>query len=130
VEEAQRRGFDEVILLNEREEVAECTSANIFAVLGGRTLTPPLASGCLPGVTRNVLLEEIGGLEERVLRLEDLFRADEVFITSTTRELLAVREIDGRAIPVGPVRARWQQAFTEYVRKYTAQALAVTSPRG
>ncbi|MBI3696228.1 MAG: aminotransferase class IV, partial [Acidobacteria bacterium] len=76
VEEAQNRGFDEVILLNERDEVAECTSANIFAVIGGNTYTPPLPSGCLPGVTRLVLLEEIGGIEERVLRLEDLYGAE------------------------------------------------------
>ena len=122
VEEAQSRGFDEVILLNEREEVAECTSANIFAVLDGATCTPPLSSGGLPGVTRNVLLEEIGGIEERVLRLEDLYRAEEVFITSTTRELLPVSGIDGRALPAGGARrARLQQAFTENVRRYTAQ---------
>lgn len=122
VEEAQSRGFDEVILLNERDEVAECTSANIFAVLDGKVLTPPLASGCLPGVTRNLLLEEIGGVEEKTLRLEDLYRAGEVFITSTTRELLAVSRIDDRAIPVtGQTRARLQQAFTDYVRRYTAE---------
>src|SRR5204863_9295951 len=81
VEEAQSRGFDEVILLNERDEVAECTSANVFAVIDGKTCTPPLSSGCLPGVTRNVLIEEIGGVEERTLRLEDLYRAEEVFVT-------------------------------------------------
>ncbi len=122
VEEAQSRGFDEVILLNERDEVAECTSANIFAVLDGKVLTPPLASGCLPGVTRNLLLEQIGGVEEKTLRLEDLYRAGEVFITSTTRELLAVSQIDGHPIPVaGPTRARLQQAFTDYVRRYTAE---------
>jgi branched-chain amino acid aminotransferase len=121
VEEAHSRGFDEVILLNEREEVAECTSANIFAVLDGRVATPPLSSGCLPGVTRNVLLEEIGGITEDTLRLEDLFRADEVFITSTTRELLEVEEIDGRRIPAGGrTRARLQRAFTDYVLQYTS----------
>jgi branched-chain amino acid aminotransferase len=119
VEEAQSRGFDEVILLNEREEVAECTSANIFAVINGKPCTPPLSSGCLPGITRNVLIEEIGGVEERDLRLEDLYRADEVFVTSSTRELLPVSEIDGRPIPVaGPVRERLHAAFSDYVRRY------------
>ncbi|MBI3665365.1 MAG: aminotransferase class IV family protein [Acidobacteria bacterium] len=101
VEEAQQRGFDEVVLLNERDEVAECTSANIFAVVDGAICTPPLSSGCLPGVTRNVLLEEVGGIEQRTLRLEDLCRAEEVFLTSATRELLAVEEIDGRPILTG-----------------------------
>ena len=126
VEEAQKRGFDEVVLLNERGEVAECTSANVFAVIGGKVCTPPLSSGCLPGVTRQVLLEEIGGVEERKLRVDDLYSADEVFITSTTRELLAVGEIDGCVIPVrgpagGPVRARLQQALTDYIRRYVAE---------
>src|SRR5581483_9076493 len=52
VEEAHERGFDEVILLNERGEVAACTSANIFVANGGNVWTPPLSSGRLPGVTR------------------------------------------------------------------------------
>jgi len=122
VEEAQSRGFDEVILLNEREEVAECTSANIFAVIDGQAVTPPLAAGCLPGVTRAVLLEEIGGIEERLLRMEDLFRAEEVFVTSTTRELLAVTGIDGRPVgAAGAARARLQDAFAAHVRRYVAR---------
>src|SRR5271169_3630948 len=55
--EAQAAGFDEVVLLNERGEVAECTAANIFCVREGRVLTPPLSSGCLAGITRSVMLE-------------------------------------------------------------------------
>ncbi len=58
-EEAHQQGFDEVVLLNERGEVSECTSANIFSVHGREIWTPPLNSGCLPGVTRALLLEEI-----------------------------------------------------------------------
>ena len=59
LETAQQRGFDEVILLNERGEVAECTSANIFVANGTQVWTPPLSSGCLPGITREVLLGEV-----------------------------------------------------------------------
>jgi len=55
--EAQERGFNEVVLLNERGEVAECTAANLFCVRRGAVETPPLASGCLEGVTRGLLLE-------------------------------------------------------------------------
>ena len=58
-ERAHQQGFDEVVLLNERSEVAECTSANIFVVKGDQVFTPPLTAGCLPGVTRALLLEEI-----------------------------------------------------------------------
>ena len=96
-ERAQEQGFDEVILLNERGWVAECTSANIFAVFGTRVFTPPLTEGCLPGVTRQVLLTEVKvpgiTVMERGLTVESLFQADQVFITSTTRDLLPVREI-------------------------------------
>lgn len=96
-ERAQEQGFDEVILLNERGWVAECTSANVFAVFDERVFTPPLSDGCLPGVTREVLLREIGvpgvTVSERGLTVESLFQADQVFITSTTRDLLPVREI-------------------------------------
>jgi branched-chain amino acid aminotransferase len=101
-ERAQREGFDETILLNERGSGAECTSANIFAVNGGSVYTPPLSDGCLAGITREVLLGEVRvtgiSFEERSLSIEDLYRADEVFITSTTRDLMPVSEIAGRAL--------------------------------
>src|SRR5271165_1385749 len=104
-EEARQRGFDEVVLLNERGEVSECTSANIFAAVGGRVLTPPLISGCLPGVTRELLLNEIRvhgiSVREQTILPEDLEEADEVFITSTTRDLLPVRLIEGLRIKHG-----------------------------
>jgi branched-chain amino acid aminotransferase len=58
--EAQSAGWDEVVLLNERGEVAECTAANIFCVRGGKVVTPPLSSGCLEGVTRDTLLDIAG----------------------------------------------------------------------
>jgi branched-chain amino acid aminotransferase len=126
LENAQRRGFDEVILLNERDEVAECTSANIFAAKGGEVLTPPLSSGCLPGITREVLLNEIRvpgiRMVERPLRIEDLLDADEVFITSTTRDLLQVVRIEDR--PVGrthEARVALSNAFGDYIHKYVAE---------
>ena len=58
-DEAHDRGLDEVVLLNERDEVSECTSANIFIVEGDQVFTPPLSSGCLAGITRELLLTEI-----------------------------------------------------------------------
>jgi branched-chain amino acid aminotransferase len=122
-ERAREQGLDEVVLLNERGEVSECTSANLFAVHGGRVATPPLNSGCLPGVTRAVLLEElqVPGLkvEERVLFPEDLESADEVFLASTTRELLPVVSIEGLRIRVGQqARDRLQHAFTAAIESY------------
>src|SRR6185295_19043717 len=108
---SHQQGLDEVVLLNERGEVSECTSANIFAVDadGGRVWTPPLSSGCLAGVTRAVLLEEVRvpgiAIEEKTLLLEDLTAASEIFVTSTTRELLPVASIEGLEIQSrGPSR--------------------------
>lgn len=127
LETAQQRGFDEVILLNERGEVSECTSANIFIEKAGEVYTPPLSSGCLPGITREILLSEgmlVGGsIRERVLRLDDLYDADSVFITSTTRDLLPVARIEERNLRRhDPCRVAMQQAFSRYCDRYVAAA--------
>jgi branched-chain amino acid aminotransferase len=123
LENAQARGFDEVILLNEHGQVAECTSANIFAASGNQVWTPPLNSGCLPGITREVLLGEVhvAGIDivEKPLMPADLESADEVFITSTTRDLLPVFEIEGKQIARGNrTREPLQAAFSQFVRNY------------
>ena len=123
LEEAQAQGCDEVLLLNERGEVSECTSANVFIARGGEVLTPPLDSGCLPGVTREVLLEIAPAagnpIREQALVLEDLMRADEVFITSTTRNLLPVVSLDGRPLEQrGRVREALEAAFERRVDNY------------
>jgi len=123
-EMAQARGFDEALLLDEKGDVSECTSANIFIAQGGRVLTPPLTSGCLPGVTRDVLLRDIRvrgvSIEERELRLSDLEAADEVFITSTTRNLLPVSSVEGLQLKAGdtPVCRSLGEAFAAYVSAY------------
>jgi len=130
VEEAQSKGFDEVILLNERGEVAECTSANIFIARGNQISTPPLSSGCLPGVTRDLLLSEIRvpgfDVRETTLVPGDLHNADEVFITSTTRELLPVLEIEHKQLQQGQRARRALQAeFSRYLDQYIADHKAV-----
>ena len=102
-ERAAEQGLDEVILLNEHGRVTECTSANIFAAFGNEVVTPPISEGCLPGVTREVIVHEleVPGIRvvERALTVDDLRRADELFITSTTRALISVSEIPGRQFP-------------------------------
>jgi branched-chain amino acid aminotransferase len=124
-ERAHEQGLDEVVLLNERGEVAECTSANIFVAQGAQVRTPPLGSGCLPGVTRAILLEEIREpglrIKEETLTPADLESADEVFITSSTRDLLPVVSIEGLHIKGGrAVRDQLQQAFRAYADSYVA----------
>ena len=125
-ERAHEEGFDEVVLLNERGEVSECTSGNIFAVYGNNVFTPPLASGCLAGITRTVLLEELRdtglAIQEKTLFPPDLESADEVFITSTTRELLPVVSISGLNIRRGhSVVDRLLASFAAYVQSYIAK---------
>ena len=112
--------------MNEHGRIAECTSANIFAVFGNEVLTPPLSEGCLPGITREVILHEIRlpgiGIHERSLSIDDLLAADEVFITSSTRDLLAVRELAGRALKrEGDIRVRISRAFQEFVAQDVAR---------
>jgi branched-chain amino acid aminotransferase len=131
VAEAAKEGFDEVIMLNERGEVAECTSANIFAVKEGKVLTPPLNSGCLEGVTRGILMEvapEAGvAVVEQMLRPEDLYSAEEVFISSTNRNLISVGEIAGHPIPnPGPACNRLNELFDTYVDDYVTRRLAAS----
>lgn len=126
-EEAHVQGLDEVILLNERGEVSECTSANVFAVFGDEAATPPLRSGCLPGITRELLLEVVRvpgvRVSERTLTLEDLERADGLFITSTTRDLVPVASVEGLSVKTNwGVVERLAAAFAEYQRESVGRA--------
>ena len=127
VAEAQKEGFDEVVLLNERGEVAECTAANIYMVKGDTILTPPLSSGCLEGVTRGTLFEiaaDAGvAVKEQVLRPDDLYSADEVFISSTNRNVIGVGEIAGHQFSGAPglVTRRIDEAFTAFVSAYVSR---------
>ena len=129
-ETAKNEGYDEVILLNERGEATECTSANLFATKDGITRTPPLSAGASPGVTRAVMLEELdlrdAPVIESILRLEDLYEADEVFITSTSRELIPVVRVENRGLAGSaagwPVMTKLRQALRAYIQHYIKQS--------
>jgi branched-chain amino acid aminotransferase len=114
------------VLLNEYGEVSECTSANIFAATEGEVCTPPLDSGCLPGVTRELLLDVVRApgikVTERPLKPEDLERADQVFITSTTRDLLPAVFIEGLKVRnernvVDPLVKALEKYRKDYVKR-------------
>ncbi len=131
--EVQQAGYDEVVLLNERGEVSECTAANIFCVRGGRVLTPPLSSGCLEGITRGVLLEIAASVGvsavQQTLMPEDLYTAQEVCMSSTNRNLLGVGEIAGHKIAnaPGPVTVKLEKALASYVAEYVSKRRAATA---
>jgi branched-chain amino acid aminotransferase len=105
MQEAFRRGGYEGVMRNFRGELAECTQSNLFIVKNGAALTPPIDAGLLAGITRAFLFEvgsEAGiPVREAVLGDDDLFDADESFLTSTTREVVPIVKVDDRIIGAG-----------------------------
>jgi branched-chain amino acid aminotransferase len=103
--EAAAAGADEAILLNERGLVAECSTSNIFLVSKRRLLTPSVKCGILPGVTREIVLELANELKipavEAEIRLNDLYKANEAFVTSSIIEIMPIAEVDGKSIGSG-----------------------------
>ena len=131
MQEALRQGAYEAILLNHRGELAECSQSNLFAVRDGAVLTPPLDAGLLEGVTRNFLFEvgaDIGvPVREAVLREADLRRVDELFITSTTREVIPVVRVGERPIGSGhpgPIASRLLARFRDLADRLTRTPVA------
>jgi len=106
--EAHKVGATEAIFSNLAGNVCEGTGTNVFVVLGGRLVTPPLLAGCLAGVTRALLLELLDEAEEDDLPMAALAEADEVLLTSSVRNAQPLRSLDGRALPGGdgPVAQR------------------------
>jgi branched-chain amino acid aminotransferase len=125
MQEALRRGGYEGVMRNYKGELAECTQSNLFIVKDGAALTPPLDAGLLPGITRAFLFEvgaEAGiPVREAVLRDADLFGADESFLTSTTREVVPIVQVDDQTIGRGRPGPITQALLEGYRRK--AQAL-------
>jgi branched-chain amino acid aminotransferase len=111
---AREQGATEALFANTQGRLCEGTGSNVFVVLGGRLLTPPLSSGCLAGITRELVLEW-SGAEEADLPLGALAEAEEVFLTSSTRDIQAVQRVDGGDLPAapGPVTAMAQRIFAE-----------------
>ena len=109
VAEARSAGAHEALLLDRDGHVTEGASSNLFAVRAGRLETPPLDLGILEGVTRGIVLELAGrhgiDVRETTLMSADLAGADELFITSTAREILPVTRLDGRPVGSGQVGA-------------------------
>ncbi len=121
--EANTAGVDEAIYLDKRGFVCEGSSDNIFMVKGGKVVTPPVSTGALAGITRNrvmKLAEDLGhAVVERNITPNELFNADEVFLTGTAAEVVPVREINKRIIgngKRGPVTKRLMEEFERIVK--------------
>ena len=123
-EEALKKGADDALILDDRNQVAECSSSNIFLFLGDVLVTPSLDSPILPGVTREVALEAAreAGIRavERSVAAAELQAASEIFVTATSYEILPVRAIDGNLVGagrLGPSTMLLHRAFREIVAR-------------
>jgi len=106
--EAIDAGVLEALMLNQDGEVAECTGDNIFIIKDGVVSTPPISAGILNGITRRLVIEEIAPtlgytIQERKISLDEVFAADEVFLTGTAAEVIGVSHIDEKVIGSGKV---------------------------
>jgi len=120
--EAVKGGFAEGIALDAAGYVSEGSGENLFAVVKGRLVTPPLVSSVLPGITRDsviALAQKLGiAIEEKALPREMLYLADEVFFTGTAAEITPIRSVDRQTVgngARGPVTAALQKAFFDVI---------------
>jgi branched-chain amino acid aminotransferase len=123
ITEAKAGGYDEAILLNDQDYVAEGSGENIFIVKNDTLITPPLSAGILPGITRDTVMhlarEESYKVVEANISRSELYIADEVFMVGTAAEITPIREIDQRTIAKGtpgPVTKRLQDIFWRIVK--------------
>ncbi|WP_426403243.1 aminotransferase class IV [Streptomyces sp. R-07] len=112
---AREQGASEALFANTVGQLCEGTGSNVFVVVDGRILTPPVSSGCLAGITRALAVEWTGA-EETDLPLDVLESADEIFLTSTLRDVQAVHRVDARVLTAapGPVTAKAMRVFDEH----------------
>lgn len=111
---AQQQGASEALFANTAGRLCEGTGSNVFVVLDGELHTPPVSSGCLAGVTRALVVDWVGA-RETDLPFDALERAEEIFLTSSLRDVQAVARIDGRTVAdePGPVTAKAMRIFAE-----------------
>ncbi|MEU6876807.1 aminodeoxychorismate lyase [Streptomyces sp. NPDC046712] len=111
---AREQGASEALFANTVGRLCEGTGSNVFVVIDGRIHTPPVSSGCLAGITRALAVEWTGAVETD-LPLDVLESAEEIFLTSTLRDVQAVHRVDGRTLTAapGPVTAKAMRIFDE-----------------
>jgi branched-chain amino acid aminotransferase len=126
MQEAFTRGADEALMQNVDGRLVECAQSNFFLIRAGQILTPPLADGLLPGITRAFVMaiarDEGVDCREASLTPADLLDADEAFLTGTTREITPIVSVDGTAIGAGqpgPITRALLDAFRARVRAMT-----------
>ena len=123
VSEANRAGYDEAILLTPEGLVADGSGENIFVIRDGVLYTPDLATGILPGLTRDAIIQiaqDLGyRVNEKAIIRSDLYLADEVFMCGTAAEVTPLRAIDDHELGVGDITREIQSAYLDTVRGKT-----------
>src|SRR5581483_9151500 len=112
---AHERNAAEAILANSVGELCEGTGSNVFVGIRGELVTPSLSSGCLAGITRELLIEWLSDVQERSLPIGALEEADEAFLASSTRDVQPIRAVDGVALSAapGPMTRRAMTTFAQ-----------------
>lgn len=111
---AHDAGAGEALMANTAGDLCEGTGTNVFIVLGDEVLTPPLSAGCLDGISRQLVVENVL-VTERELPFELLHEADEIFLTSSMRDVQGLTRIDDRALDVGPRTEQVAKVFADLV---------------
>lgn len=118
-QQGQEAGGQEIILYNQQDELTEASACNVFIVKNKVVVTPPLDNQLLPGITRKMLLDILrkdGTLQvqERVISMSEVYAADELWLTSSSKEVAPVLELDGQPVGTGKVGDIWQLAQSLY----------------
>jgi D-alanine transaminase len=118
-QQGQEAGVHETILYNQRNELTEASACNVFIVKNDVVMTPPLDNQLLPGITRNMLLDILrkdGTLQvqERMISMSEVRTADELWLTSSSKEIAPVVELDGKPVGKGSVGDIWLLAQALY----------------
>lgn len=118
-QQGKEQGMDEIILLNQQDEVTEASSSNVFIVKDGIIVTPVLDNQLLPGITRFMILDILAKysnlvVEQRVISRQELEQADEIWVTSSSKEIAPVVELDGKPVADGQPGNVWLEAISLY----------------
>lgn len=124
IDEARKSGATEAVMLNRDGDVTECTTSNIFWVADGTVYTPSLEAGILPGITRGQVLEactdEDIAVETGHYTADELMDADEIFITSTTKDVMPITQIDHARVADGRLGSMTKRLMEAYCRRCEA----------
>ncbi len=118
-QQGHEAGCNETLLYNQKAELTEASSSNVFVIKDGVIITPPLDNQLLPGITRKLILDIIKAhssfeLQERIVTIQEARQADEIWISSSSKEIAPVISLDGKPVGDGKVGEIWQQVASLY----------------